>query len=176
MHDHRRATLVVALAAVCLGAARAEEFRQLGTHEHGHLTLNVVVQGPLLSVELEAPGMNVLGYEHRPRTTAEKQRVEAQQRWLQSGREAVAVAPAAACRLEKVLVSSPSWSEVAGEDHGDYRVAWRFHCANPAALDWFEPWLLQKLLGVAEVDVNLINGALQTRFAAGGPRQRIPLR
>jgi hypothetical protein len=36
--------------------------------------------------------------------------------------------------------------------------------------------MLAKLPGVDQVEVNLINGSLQTRLAAGGPRQRLPLR
>ncbi len=177
MHRQRPATLMSALAISWGALAHADDFRQLGNHEHGRLTLNVVVEGTLLSVELEAPGMNVLGYEHRPRTAAEQAQFESQARWLQSGRAAVGVPPAAACRLEKVTVSSPAWSAAqAGEDHGDYRVNWRFRCANAGALAWLEPWMLEKLLTVNEVDVNLINGNLQTRLAAGGPRQRLPLR
>jgi hypothetical protein len=177
MHRQRPATLMTALAISCAALAHADDFQQLGTHEHGHLTLNVVVQGTLLSVELEAPGLNVLGYEHRPRSPAEQRQFDAQDRWLRSGREAVGVPPAAACRLEKVTVSSPDWSAAqAGEDHGDYRVNWRFRCANAGVLAWFEPWMLEKLLGVNQVEVNLINGNLQTRLAAGGPRQRLALR
>jgi hypothetical protein len=177
MHRQRRAKLMSALAIGWAAAALADDFRQLGTHEHGHVTLNVVVEGTLLSVELEAPGMNVLGYEHRPRTAAEQAQFESQARWLQSGRAAVGVPPAAGCRLEKVTVSSPDWSAAqAGEDHGDYRVNWRFRCANAGVLAWLEPWMLEKLLGVNETDVNLINGNLQTRLAAGGPRQRLALR
>ena len=166
-----------ALAISWAVLAHADDFRQLGAHEHGHLTLNVVVEGQLLSVELEAPGMNILGYEHRPGTLAEQQQSDAQERWLRSGRAAVGVPPAAGCRLEKVIVSSPDWSTTeSGEDHGDYRVNWRFHCANAAALAWFEPWMLGKLPGVNQVEVNLINGNLQTRLSAGGPRQRLALR
>ena len=168
---------MTALAISWAALAHGDDFRQLGTHEHGHLTLNVVVEGTLLSVELEAPGMNVLGYEHRPRTHAEQGQFDVQDRWLRSGREAVGVPPAAACRLEKVTVSSPDWSAArAGEDHGNYRVTWRFRCANAGVLAWFEPWMLEKLLGVNQVEVNLINGKLQTRLAAGGPRQRLALR
>lgn len=177
MHRPRPATLITALAIACAALARADDFRQLGTHEHGHLTLNVVIEGTLLSVELEAPGLNVLGFEHRPRTPAEQSRFEAQDRWLRSGREAVGAPPAAGCRLETVTVSSPDWSAAAaGDDHGDYRVNWRFRCANAGALAWLEPWMLAKLPGVNQVEVNLINGSLQTRLAAGGPRQRLPLR
>ena len=168
---------MTALAISWAALAQADDFQQLGTHDHGHLTLNVVVEGTLLSVELEAPGMNVLGYEHRPRSTAEQQQFEAQERWLRSGRQALGVPPAAGCRLEKVIVSSPDWSQARpGEDHGDYRVNWLFRCANASVLAWLEPWMLEKLLGVTQVDVNLINGNLQTRLAAGGPRQRLGLR
>ena len=45
MHRQRPATLMSALAISWAVLAHADDFRQLGAHEHGHLTLNVVVEG-----------------------------------------------------------------------------------------------------------------------------------
>lgn len=176
MHSHIRVTLS-ALAVMLTSPLgfTAEEAHQEGTHEHGHLTLNVAFQNDLLVVELDAPAANVLGFERAPRDAAERQFAAAQDAWLRSGRDAIGVPRAAGCRIEKTEIQAPDWSQ-SGGDHRDYLATWRFRCAAPAALAWFEPWLLAKLLAVEEVDVNIVSGTMQKRVEADGPRQRVPLR
>ena len=56
-----------------LGAtAQAAERRELGAHEHGHSKLNLAVEGTLVVMEIAAPGLDVLGFEH-PAETADGQ-------------------------------------------------------------------------------------------------------
>jgi Protein of unknown function (DUF2796) len=177
MHAPHAVAGALALVLSLSGTSSAnEEFDQHGAHEHGHLTLNVVVQDSLLSIELESPAANVLGYEHAPRTADEKAQWDRQLQWLRSGRDAVGVPVAAGCQLSKVDIEAPDPAAKGAQEHSDFRVRWQFQCRNAAALAWFEPWLIQKLLGVEEVDVNLVNGAVQKRLEASEPRQRIPLR
>jgi hypothetical protein len=176
MQKHRLATLSALMVSLSGSIAISEEeFHQEGAHEHGHVTLNVALQGDLLAIELDAPVANVLGFERAPRDAAEIRFSASQDTWLRSGRDAIGVPRAARCQLEKSAVSSPDWAR-SGGDHRDYRASWRFRCTAPAALAWFEPWLLAKLLAVTDVDVNIVSGALQTRVEASGPRQRIALR
>lgn len=65
-----RIILVTGFAALAVAAtmpptARAEEeHRELGPHVHGHGTLNIAVEGKRISMELEAPGMDIVGFEH----------------------------------------------------------------------------------------------------------------
>ena len=60
-----RLTSVTILAAA-LGAAPAfaEEHRELGPHVHGHGTLNIAIEGSRVTMELEVPGMDIVGFEH----------------------------------------------------------------------------------------------------------------
>ena len=52
--------------------AQAAERRELGAHEHGHSKLNLAVEGTLVVMEIAAPGLDVLGFEH-PAETADGQ-------------------------------------------------------------------------------------------------------
>ena len=53
-------------------AVTAEETRQLGAHEHGHGTLNIAIEGTTVSMELEVPGSDIVGFEHVAATPEQK--------------------------------------------------------------------------------------------------------
>lgn len=53
-----------------------ESKKSLGAHEHGHAELNFAVEGSQLFVEFHSPGEGVLGFEHSPKTAAEKKKVK----------------------------------------------------------------------------------------------------
>jgi hypothetical protein len=63
--------LLVALGVSC--SALAKE----GAHVHGLVKLDVAVDAKTLTVQLEAPLDSLVGFEHRPRTAAQKQAAEA---------------------------------------------------------------------------------------------------
>lgn len=65
----------LALSAMILltFSARAEEgHRELGPHVHGHGTLNIAVEDKRVSMELEVPGMDIVGFEHAASTDEQK--------------------------------------------------------------------------------------------------------
>ncbi|SFM64352.1 ZrgA family zinc uptake protein [Marinobacter zhejiangensis] len=51
-------------------------------HQHGHATLQVVMEGPTLSVLLDSPAHNLLGFEHRPVTADEHHQLNQATEWL----------------------------------------------------------------------------------------------
>jgi uncharacterized protein DUF2796 len=72
-----RTTLAVSLAALAVAvsvpAALAEEaHREVGAHVHGHGTLNIAIENDTVAMELGAPGMDLVGFEHVARTDAQK--------------------------------------------------------------------------------------------------------
>ena len=75
----RRVGAAAALAcAVVAGAAFAAsdgEHREHEAHEHGHGTLDIVLEGEDLVIELRIPAVNVVGFEHAPRDDAEREAV-----------------------------------------------------------------------------------------------------
>ena len=68
-----------ALASVLLAgaafAASEGEHREHDAHEHGHGTLDIVIEGEELVIELRIPAVNVVGFEHAPRDDAEREAV-----------------------------------------------------------------------------------------------------
>ena len=57
--------------------AYAEEgFRQHSAHVHGHVELNIAQDGKELLMEISAPGADVVGFEHAPKTSEQKHQLE----------------------------------------------------------------------------------------------------
>jgi hypothetical protein len=116
-----RINLVTALAALAIcsaaSAARAEEeHRELGAHEHGHGTLNIAVEDKHVSMELEVPGMDVVGFEHEARTTEQKSAVEKAKAELSKPLALFKLPAPANCSVKEAKVEIETEHEE-GEDH-----------------------------------------------------------
>lgn len=53
-------------------SADTAEHRELGPHVHGHGTLNIAFEGGRVTLDLETPGTDLLGFEHEAKSDAEK--------------------------------------------------------------------------------------------------------
>ena len=63
----------IPLAALFLTASIfAQQHRHEGAHEHGSASLGVVVEGRTIHFEFEAPADNIIGFEHEPKTAADR--------------------------------------------------------------------------------------------------------
>lgn len=173
----RRWTMLVVLAAgaAALGDAAADRRHQHGAHEHGKVTVNVALDGTLLAIELEAPAVNVVGFERAPRTEAEQAAARAAAALLESGRGLVGVPRGALCRLEQASLEAPQWSGDSG-GHAEYHARYRYRCRNPQALDHVELWLLRHLRDLGRAQVNVVSATTQTTLALQPPAARVPLR
>ena len=72
----RPATALAATFLACAAFAASDgEYREHEAHEHGHGTLDIVVEGEALVIELRIPAVNVVGFEHAPKDDAEREAV-----------------------------------------------------------------------------------------------------
>ena len=107
-------------SAVLMGVASAashDGHREHEAHVHGHGTLDIVVEGEELVVELRIPSVNVVGFEHAPRTDAER---EAVHQALVPFREAASVlvpSPEAECEVENVEARITAMADEEHDDH-----------------------------------------------------------
>ncbi len=186
-------SFVVATAALLVSgaAAHADEFQQRGTHVHGKVTVNIVVAANRLSAELDAPAINVVGFERAPKDATEKKIVADATAWLKSGRNVLGVPAAAACKLAATDVTVPEWEAARDHDHGhahgegkskdgeshaDFRARLQYDCRNPGALSVIELWLLKRLPGTTEATVNIVADNLQSSTVVTPAAMRVKLR
>ena len=187
MHKRSRVSifvLVIALVATASRAAVPEEFAQRPAHEHGKITINAALENQELSIELDAPADNVIGFEHAPRTEAERKAVHDALLLLRSAQSLFGLPSAAQCRVTASDISSPHWEieptsaheEAPHEQHADYEGRFTYRCQAPRELTWLEPWILDKLRGVHEARINLITPSGQRSQIVTRARERVAFR
>lgn len=141
-------------------------------HVHGAVILNVALEGDVLVAETDAPALHVVGFEHAPRSQAERATIVAADRWLAGGRDILGVPRSANCRLDKVDYTPPRLDG----GHADYRARHTFRCSRPGELAWVELWSLRRLRGVEKAQVNLITPSGQRQLELTPGALRVSLR
>lgn len=161
----------------------ATEFEQHPPHEHGKITINVALDGNRLVVELDSPAVNVVGFEHEPRSDAERAAVSGAEKLLGGGRGLFTLPKEARCQFEKTDLKTPQWEttdDVPGQpeppgQHADYEARFTYQCWSPNHLKWLEPSLLDKLRNVTEARLNIATPRGQQSEIATNGRARIAL-
>jgi hypothetical protein len=164
--------------------AHPEEFEQHAAHEHGKVTINLAVQEQQLVIELHSPAVNVVGFEHEPRTDDERAAVRTASDLLKSGKGLFGLPKDALCVFEGADIKAPKW-EQSPEEHGahdehehhaDYEARFTYRCEAPGNLTWIEPWLLDKLRNVVEARVNVATATGQQSGVVKSGHAHVSLR
>lgn len=138
--------LPLALAPLAVQADTRHAHASLASHQHGAAELDVAVDGRDLLLEWRSPAANLLGFEHAPRSAAQRQRVTEVRAALGEGERLFGLPAAAACslaetHLDGALLAAAEKShdhDHAGASHSDVKAAYRFVCAQPERLDALE--------------------------------------
>lgn len=97
-----------------------EAHRELGAHVHGHGTLNIAIEDGRVSMELEAPGMDIVGFEHAASTDEQKAKAEAAKALLQKPLDIFALPAAAGCKVTSADVAIEAEHHHDGDDDHDH--------------------------------------------------------
>ena len=170
------------IAALCLmasgGAAQAEERRGLDAHEHGRSTLNIAIEGERVLMELEAPGMDIVGFEHAASSDADKAAIERAEETLADPLKLFVMPAGARCTIETADLAladddhdehdehaeGDEHAEEEGERHTEFHAEYTLGCANPEALDTIRFAFFEEFAGAEEVEVNLVTEQGQTSY------------
>lgn len=163
--------LAAIAVAIILGAV-IQPVMAAGKHEHGKASLNVAVDGNRLIIELDSPADNLLGFEHKPGSDAEKARLADALATLRDGAALFAMPPGAGCRLQFAAVSPP---EYGGDGHADFEASWEFRCGGMAALEWLETRLFARFPGIRQLATSIIAPAGQAAVVLRPGSTRAPL-
>lgn len=168
-----RSWLALGLTAASSATVHAAERRELGAHEHGHSKLNLAVEGTRVVMELAAPGLDVLGFEHPAETAEDKAAVETGKAALAEPLALFVLPAAAGCRVVEsaVLLDQEEGEEHADEAeradedlHSEFSGRYALDCVEPSALTditfaWFD-----RFPNAKEVEVTLVTAKGQTSF------------
>jgi hypothetical protein len=195
---------VAILAAACLGGlqAAAEEQRQLGAHEHCHSVLNVAIAGDRIEMELMAPGMDIVGFEHAAETAEHKAAVEEAEAILRDPLALFVLPDEAGCAIETAAVELEAEDEHEGqhgeehaaaehaeegeheehaehegeESHTEFHAEYAITCESPGDLGTIEFVFFERFPGAEEIELTVITESGQTRYEVERDAPRIDLK
>lgn len=186
-----RGCLILGLAAglaATTAAAVAQERRELGAHEHGHSALNIAVEGKRVSMELRAPGKDIVGFEHEAATDADKAAMKRAEAALGDPLSLFVLPSAAGCKLAAAEVGlaeedhhaeghdQHAKDEEAEEgEHAEFHAEYALDCADPTRLDAITFAFFERFPGAEEVEVTLVTPSGQSTFEVerGQPRLKL---
>tara|TARA_Y100000815_G_scaffold83734_1_gene72553 strand:+ start:956 stop:1573 length:618 start_codon:yes stop_codon:yes gene_type:complete len=93
------------------------EHDSLGAHEHGVASLNLVVDGNQVSLELDSPAANLAGFEYQPSTDEDRATVARVKTELEQADGLFTLTPAAGCQLQQVELDSPLFAAHEHDEH-----------------------------------------------------------
>ena len=164
---------------VTWGAGADEQRRELGAHEHGHSTLNVAIEGTEVAMELMAPGVDMVGFEHEAESAADKAALEAAEAKLADPLSLFVMPAAAGCAVQTATV------EIEGEhheeadhdegeeheaeaehaaEHNEFHAEYQLACASPDELGTIRFGYFEAFPNAMEVEVNVITEKGQSSF------------
>ena len=108
------------LAAISSIAAAEEGHRHHEAHVHGQAALNIVADGDQLSVQLETPAMNVLGFEHAATSKEDRKALEEVVHRLKDHASWLTPSSAAKCVLAELAIDSKLLEGEHDHDHDDH--------------------------------------------------------
>jgi Protein of unknown function (DUF2796) len=188
--------LFIGMALAAHADAQDAGHRELGAHEHGRGTLNIAVEGKRLSMELEVPGADIVGFEHEPKTPRQKAAVAAAKKQLAAPQSLFQLPQSAGCVLDSVQVAvesedhdhdakqqEPKKAEGSGtkagdhDDHGhsQFHVQYVHTCKEPTRITTIEFGYFKVFVGAQKLDINLIGAKGQARFEVTRANPRIDL-
>jgi Protein of unknown function (DUF2796) len=175
-----------AFAVASSAPARAEEeHRELGPHVHGHGTLNIAVEDKRVSMELEVPGMDIVGFEHDATTDAQKSAMEKAKAELAKPLDVFKLPAAAGCTVADTNIALEAEHHHEGEeadhdDHGDhadedhdhdehaghkaFHVTYALDCTEPSNLTSITFDYFKMFAGAHDLTVNVVTAKAQSKY------------
>jgi len=183
----RRSLTRAALVLAAMTMMPAAVFAHGGTHAahvHGLARLAVVVDGPLLSLALESPLYNLVGFEHAPRSPEQREAVARMMAALNAPADLFDPTAAAACSPVRIIIESPWLADSDdqdhdhhhhhhghdhGHEHADLYAEYDFHCDSPAELRGLQLELFARFPGIEHIHAELAvpGGQSAARLDAG---------
>ncbi|PKM28975.1 MAG: DUF2796 domain-containing protein [Gammaproteobacteria bacterium HGW-Gammaproteobacteria-11] len=158
----------------------------LGAHEHGVGSLNLVIDGHAVAIELDSPADNLLGFEYMPTSDADLSKTREIMTRLEQADSLFAFPTAAGCQLDKVELESAQFDAAKqannahdahhhashehehehnehkqADAHADISAQFHFLCSQPAALNQIEVILFEAFPGTETLLLQAITPAGQ---------------
>jgi hypothetical protein len=170
--------LLFLLAGCCLALAAV---RADPAHEHGVARLDIASESGRVLLDLDTPLDNLLGFEHAPRTDAERQRAELMVARLRAAATLFQIDPAAGCTLARVDLQSAALAlgpvVAASKDaaHGQLEGHFEFTCKPGARAGFVEVGLFEAFAPLRRIELQVVTPKGQLKATLARPASRVAL-
>lgn len=175
----KSAIVTIAACALALAAsvAHGEEKREHGAHVHGHGKLNIAIEGGKVSMSLEVPGADIVGFEHKPKTKKQHTALAQAKKKLGSPLTLFVPPAEAGCKVSSRKVGFEIEGESGEKGHGhkhghshghkhghdkdedghaEFRATFTLTCASPAKFTSLDFAYFNTFPGAKTLEVQLI--------------------
>lgn len=151
------------------------------SHVHGQARLDVAIDGPLLTLAFEAPLDSLVGFEHRPRSPAQRQAAEAAIARLRDTAALWQPDAAAQCSATETTLDidalQPSATPAAAvaAEHAEAAGRYVFRCVAPAQLKAVTQNLFDAFPRLQRLDVQVAGPGGQVKQTLRRPAKAVRL-
>jgi len=183
------------MSLLTTGARAEDAHRELGPHVHGHGTLNIAIEDKRVSMELEVPGMDIVGFEHAASTDDQKAAVDKAKARLEKPLGIFSLPTGAGCTVAeaKVAIEAEDHHDDGDDhdaDHKDAKAGYghdehaghnQFHatyaldCTNPAELTTITFDYFTLFAGAHDLTVGVVTGKGQSQFEVSRSKPTLDL-
>jgi Protein of unknown function (DUF2796) len=185
-----RGARVFGLVFLALSFASASlalsQHRELGKHQHGHGTLNIAIEGVRVSMELDVPAADIVGFEHAATSTAQRTAIENAKHQLSAPLSLFSMPAGAGCSIKEANVKIEGAEETKGaaavkakpsgaEQHSDFNADYALECTSIDKLTFIEFPYFKTYPRAEALEVNLVTAKGQSKFEVTRNKPRIDL-
>lgn len=159
---------------IIAGTVLAATFLPVLAHEahvHGIAKLDVAVENKKVSLNLDTPLANLVGFEHVPKKEKDRLAMRKAETTLQNAKSLFVMPAAAGCepvstKIKSDILEKMNTKHTHAEDkhahkhdsaHADLEAAYEFTCVHPEQLNMIDVQLFKAFKGFRQIDVQLIS-------------------
>jgi Protein of unknown function (DUF2796) len=150
-------------------------------HQHGVALLDVAVEAGRVTLYLDTPLDNLLGFERAPRTDAERQQADAAVARLKDADRLFRIDGNAGCKLAKVTLTSAALglnapaAPAAKDEHADLEGRYEYTCTAGGRAGFVEVGLFEAFAQMKRIELQLASPKGQMKATLVRPASRVAL-
>jgi uncharacterized protein DUF2796 len=185
----RLALAILGLSLMAQACPSLAQHRELGAHEHGRGTLNIALEGTRLTLELEVPGIDIVGFEHKAKSRKDKAAVDTAKKQLAKPLALFKLPASAGCAVKEASAAVEGEEHDHGKadkdkaakgsdhtpEHSQFHAQYVLDCKSPADITSIEFDYFRVFAGAQKLEVNLITPKGQDKFEVTRAKPRLDL-